>query len=123
MPVSESLDYAVGRLTTVSQMMRDGVRRALRSSATLPTAIPLELTYAEAIGYDRYRPKPYDGSTLLFRGGWTRPYVDAKFGWGELVNSDLDVIHFEGEHLEMLEEPMVASLARQLDAKLRTAQS
>jgi thioesterase domain-containing protein len=123
MPVAESVDYAVGRLTTVGQVMRDGVRRAWKSSATVPTAIPGELSYAEAIGYHRYRPKPYDGSTLLFRGGWTRPYVDPRFGWGGLVSNALDVVQFEGEHLEMLEEPMVASLAAQLDAKLRAAQS
>src|SRR5689334_23178842 len=61
MPVAESVHYTVGRLTTVGQVMRDGVRRALRSSATVPTAIPGELSDAEAIGYHRYRPKPYDG--------------------------------------------------------------
>jgi thioesterase domain-containing protein/acyl carrier protein len=121
LPLGESWEYAKGRLSTISRVARDGTRRALsKSNLPLPTAIPLDVTYAEAIGYDSYEPKPYGGPTLLFRGGWTRPYVDARFGWGDLVGDKLDVVNLPGEHLEMLEEPMVATLARQLEARLRS---
>ena len=122
LPVSESWGYVEGRLSSVGNVLRGRVRRAwFRPSVALQAAAPVDLAYVESIGFDRYRPKPYAGPTVLCCGQWARPYVDPRYGWGALVGDSLDVIRLPGGHLEMLEEPVVATLARQLDTRLRRA--
>lgn len=122
LPISESWDYVEGRLTSVGNLLRGRIRRAWsRPSLAVQASPEVDAAYIQAIGFDRYSPKPYSGPTVLCCGEWARPYVDPRYGWGDLVGGSLDVIRLPGGHLEMLQEPLVETLARQLDTRLRRA--
>ena len=63
----------------------------------------------------RYHPRPYDGDAVLFKAApyaWT--HSDAHDGWRRLINGKLEVRQITGLHSEILEEPHVRVLAREL---------
>ena len=66
----------------------------------------------------RYRPLPYDGDALLFTASHG---FDPAPGWRAVIRGELAVHHSAGEHLEMLEEPDVATTARVVRAYLEAA--
>jgi amino acid adenylation domain-containing protein len=122
LPIRDAWGYVAGRLASVGNLVRDRIRRAWPwANRAFDAPRPHGVAYIEGIGFDKYRPRPYLGPTVLFCGQWTRPYVDSKYGWGTLIGDGLDVIRLPGGHLEMLEEPVVATLAQQLDSRLREA--
>ncbi len=63
-----------------------------------------------------YRPLPYDGKAVLFqvrqpfRVG-LRQAPDALNGWGQFIRGGLEVVHVPGNHLTMVQEPAVRTLA------------
>jgi hypothetical protein len=120
LPIRDTFEYVQGRLATLGGELGATLRRAARAGvAVAPPGAPAR-AYVEAIGFDRYRPKAYQGRTVLFCGEWARPHVDARFGWGDLVGDNLDVVRLSCGHLEMLQEPLVAAVAEQLDTRLRS---
>lgn len=71
----------------------------------------------------RYQPKPYRGRVTVFRTRRQPLFCshDPFLGWKELA-SDVEVRLVEGSHHNLLEEPYVESLARELAGCLRLAQ-
>jgi len=56
----------------------------------------------------KYRPEPYEGRTVMFRGTGDRDPVP---DWEELALGGMHLHDAPGGHLEMLEEPLVGSIA------------
>lgn len=65
--------------------------------------------------------QPYDGPVTLFRsrGHCVLSSYDEQFGWGDYVTGQLRVVVVPGAHESILEEPHVATLARELAACLQ----
>ncbi|MGD8277159.1 MAG: amino acid adenylation domain-containing protein [Gemmatimonadota bacterium] len=67
-----------------------------------------------------YRPQPYEGRIVLFRA-LMQPLFgshDRAKGWRLLAKGPFEIRFVPGNHLGMLQEPHVASLARELAAAL-----
>ncbi|MGL4881809.1 MAG: non-ribosomal peptide synthetase, partial [Waterburya sp.] len=74
-------------------------------------------TYLKA--RENYVPKAYSGKITLFKSMETTKMVesgdfDAQLGWGALAAGGLDIIDVPGDHLGILREPCVATLAQEL---------
>jgi amino acid adenylation domain-containing protein len=72
-----------------------------------------------------YQLQTFPGRMHLFRGkqpDWYEKSVphDPTLGWGALVRDGVDVHMFPGERTDLLQEPNVTALARQIEALLRT---
>ena len=64
----------------------------------------------------KYRPKPYKGSFLLIKRyrELTGRYRDPKFGWGEVVNGDIEVCTVSAlDHLEIFKSETDRALVAQ----------
>jgi amino acid adenylation domain-containing protein len=68
-----------------------------------------------------HQPQPYSGPVTLFRspGHCVVSSYDDRFGWGDYVTGTLRVVVVPGAHESVLEEPHVATLARELAASLQ----
>ena len=65
--------------------------------------------------------RPYDGGAVLFAASGAIPGTgkDWDVGWGALIRGGLEIEPVPGLHHEILEEPNVGVLARQLSGYLR----
>ena len=63
-----------------------------------------------------YQIAPYPGKVTLFRA---TEDVNPKLGWQKLAQSGLSIHDIPGEHLEILQEPMVGMLADKIQAELQ----
>jgi thioesterase domain-containing protein len=72
-----------------------------------------------------YCPKPYDGNVIVFRckDYRTRSNEDRYGGWQQVVTGSIQLWEIEGDHLGILNEPNVKSLARMLFQCLQEAQT
>ncbi len=70
-----------------------------------------------------YEPRPYPGRLHLFIGDSTPmgPYLDPRMRWRALAADGADVRVVPGNHTDMLREPNVSVLARELNDCLRRA--
>lgn len=71
-----------------------------------------------------YRAVAYDGDAVLFKARlytWTHP--DAHDGWSRLIRGGLQIRPVPGYHYDIMKEPHVAALARELKDSLRAARS
>ena len=73
---------------------------------------------------DAYVPKPYFGKITFLRASQQsiRDSDDPKSGWGALASGELEIHDIQGNHNNILAEPQVGVLARQLKAGLDKAQ-
>jgi thioesterase domain-containing protein len=61
---------------------------------------------------ERYTPKPYAGTAVLFRTRESDFYnPDATLGWSRLMQGGLDVVNAEGDHDTMFAEPHIEGLS------------
>jgi thioesterase domain-containing protein len=65
--------------------------------------------------WGKYVPQPYAGKLYLFLSeeadlAGVGQRVDPRYGWTRLCSS-YEVIHLEGEHVQMLEQPLVNRFA------------
>jgi thioesterase domain-containing protein len=67
-----------------------------------------------------YRPQPYHGKITLFRtrGQSLLGPFDPDLGWHKLTTEEVEVKEISGFHADLLQEPHVHSLARQLKESL-----
>ncbi len=84
---------------------------------------PADLVMAMVLATRRYVPPPYRGRVLLFK-----QTVDTHgrfrlkdYGWSAVVREGLEVCEIPGEHLTLLVEPGVATVAAKLDAAMKSA--
>jgi thioesterase domain-containing protein len=70
----------------------------------------------------RYRPKPYDGSAVLFRAEEELvEYPDPAFGWTPYIQRGLRIINTKGDHDNFLAEEYIRSLGTDLNRLLEAA--
>ena len=71
-----------------------------------------------------YQPQEYDGAVALFRGRGIYDH-DPEMGWAGLVKSGVEIHYIgdtqQGARLEIVNEPLVQELAR--DLSIRVAQA
>jgi thioesterase domain-containing protein len=86
-------------------------RRSIARLATERSADAKEERTAMALAVRAYRPRPFDGVTILIRqtarSDWRR--MDALYGWGKLA--DVKAVDVPGDHRAILVEPNVAVFA------------
>ena len=67
----------------------------------------------------RYKPKPYPGQAALFLAEESLVrYSGALWGWHNVVANGLKVVTVPGSYINILKEPHVQTLAKQLAACL-----
>ena len=85
--------------------------------------IASDVRYANRWAERSYRRQPYSGAVALFRT--TDPaggiYSAPLMGWGGLLQGQVDVYDVPGDHLRMLLEPAIDSVARVLQMQLHAA--
>jgi len=111
---------ALGVIRWIRAQSDGGKQRGAR-----PEPVSPELTFRSIVNMRasvrllvKYRPEPYEGSIVLFRGAQDRdPLPD----WKDLARGDLHLHDAPGGHLELLEEPIVGSIAEIVKSYLRSA--
>jgi acyl-CoA synthetase (AMP-forming)/AMP-acid ligase II/thioesterase domain-containing protein/acyl carrier protein len=71
-----------------------------------------------------YRARPYDGDATLFKAelyAWA--HTDQHDGWNHLIRGKLDIRPISGRHYEIVKQPHVQTLARELADALEKAQA
>jgi thioesterase domain-containing protein len=103
------------------QASGDRDARAESGTATVPLPEGYErLARRHRKALAAYRPGVYPGRILLFRAA-TQPLFcshDPIMGWGALAADGVEVREVPGNHLEMMRDPQVRILARELQACL-----
>jgi amino acid adenylation domain-containing protein len=130
------LDFA-HRSDRIQRVLRN-LKKSLLNRGTFTTGINLEdfLDNSDNIPEIRrkvmetqlkasfiYEPKPIKTKITLFRGRRLslRRSFDPKMGWGDLTREGVDIKMIDGSHLEVIVEPQVHSLARQLSKSIAAA--
>ena len=91
---------------------------------------PSSLYVFEALGIahkaalEKYQAQPYRGETLVFRASKQLAglMADASLGWGRLLQGKSDICEIAGHQQNLLLEPNVRRLAKELSARLRASQ-
>jgi acyl-CoA synthetase (AMP-forming)/AMP-acid ligase II/thioesterase domain-containing protein len=101
-----------------ARLARSAVRAGLgRASRSLPTVLE-----ANVRAQRMYVPKPYDGPVVHFLGRRRNlrsgSPLDERLGWSDFVRGPLELKWFEASHLSILEEPVVAGVAEELNRLL-----
>jgi len=65
--------------------------------------------------WSKYNPKPYEDKLILFRSEENKNASEHDLGWGRLVRGQVEIIDAPGDHLSMLHEPHVQTLAKKLN--------
>jgi acyl-CoA synthetase (AMP-forming)/AMP-acid ligase II/thioesterase domain-containing protein/acyl carrier protein len=71
-----------------------------------------------------YRARPYDGDAVLFKAeryAWA--HADQHDGWHYLIRGCLEIRPISGRHYEIMTQPHVQTLAKELSAALAKAQT
>jgi len=78
--------------------------------------------HSRAIG--KYKPRPYGGNVVLFRASkqLLGLLADEYLGWKGIFQGELDVCEIPGHQQNLLLEPNVVRLAKELDSRLEAAQ-
>jgi thioesterase domain-containing protein len=124
-------NYVVERADRVANRWRellDRVRSRVHALAGRDAPEDLwlhEFVVANARAADAYRPEPYTGRIVVFRAAaehFDAPECEVTgLGWAPVAAGPLEVVNVDGQHISMLEEPHVASLAGALDAAIARA--
>jgi amino acid adenylation domain-containing protein len=75
--------------------------------------------YTSTIAENRYRPKPYSGSMLIFRD--QGPYQDPNLGWSQFVTGDIEAHEVPvsvNHHRALMQEPVARTVAEKLEEYL-----
>jgi thioesterase domain-containing protein len=89
-----------------------------------------KLFFFEALGVehkkamDEYRPAPYGGDVLVFRASKQLAglIADENLGWNDTVQGNLEICEVPGHQQNLLLEPNVSHLAKELSTRLKAAQ-
>jgi amino acid adenylation domain-containing protein len=89
-----------------------------------------ELYYSEALAVehkkamDAYRPAPYGGDVLVFRASTQLAGLipDEHLGWDRTIHVKLEVVEVPGHQQNLMLEPNVSQLAKELSVRLKAAQ-
>ena len=117
------LQYLLNKSQYAPRKIRNAAWRAVyRSCEKFGIAMPRALSSVEQFNWlaaHRFVPRLYDGPVTLF---WASTDLRATFdqiaGWQKLAPGGLEVREVPGSHLDMIKEPHVAELAKQLEQSL-----
>jgi thioesterase domain-containing protein len=122
----EKLYYVLNKLKYAPEKTKHKVYRGIfglyqRIGQPLPAALKNieELNFAAV---REYLPRVYPGSATLFLANDLTADYDVLEGWRELVAGGIDTRTISGDHLNILQEPHVSSLAENLRSALKEAQ-
>ncbi len=96
-------------------------RRFGDATPAVPHSLRLSPLEAHAMANRAFRPTPYDGDLVLFRAVENR--ADRHDGWEKLVKGCFQVCEVPGGHTDILAEPRVQVLARELARVLAETQA
>lgn len=115
----QTLAYLRGRWTSL--LMRLAHLRAVQAYLKRINFTPPDRLAAARISRYSYKPAPYPGNLLLFQVGQRPWYVrwDPMEGWNKYVLGNLETVHVQGEHGNILFEPYVRDLAQKLNEALQ----
>ena len=84
---------------------------------------PADLVMAMVLAKRRYVPPPYSGRVVLFKQTVSREgrFRFDDYGWGKVVGVGLEICEIPGDHIELLVEPGVDTVAAKLDALMKLA--
>jgi amino acid adenylation domain-containing protein len=93
------------------------------SNSLLPYTLEL-LSIEHDEVFVRYHPCSYSGKVVLFRSAKQMPglIADASLGWSQLLGQDLEIRVISGHQQNMLIEPNVQAVSRELQKYLEQAQ-
>jgi len=94
------------------------------------TAELSKLYFIEALGaehkkaMEKYRPGPYGGDVLVIRASEQLAglIADAHLGWDRTIHGKLDICEVSGHQENILLEPKVAQVAKEISIRLKAAQ-
>ncbi|HXM36910.1 MAG TPA: amino acid adenylation domain-containing protein [Pyrinomonadaceae bacterium] len=126
--IQEKLSYVFEKARFGPGMIKSHLwRKVYRSYETLGRPLPPVLNDVRefnSMAAREYVPQVYDGPITLF---WAsrdlRASYDLVEGWRALAAGEIEVHEIPGTHLDIIEEPHVAELARKLDSCLDRAQA
>ncbi|MBP5971175.1 SDR family NAD(P)-dependent oxidoreductase [Brasilonema sp. CT11] len=123
-PISNSID---GKLTIWDYLLKprqivSSITRAIELMKSRQPAVSrlLRIIQINNQALLDYSPSRYSGQVSLFRtGDFTQDSSqDPTWGWGKLVEHQIDVDRIPGEHLNLLRQPHVSILAQKIKACL-----
>jgi thioesterase domain-containing protein/acyl carrier protein len=128
LPGREKLSYLLDKSKYGPVRVKSKIWRTIyRSYKNLGLNLPQALKDVEQFNWlaaQQYHPQPFDGRVTLF---WASKDLRAKFdmieGWETLARGGMELHEISGTHLDMIKEPHVADLAKQLNACLLGAQA
>jgi thioesterase domain-containing protein/acyl carrier protein len=129
----EGFPYLAAKLGPHIERLRDRLAavRKQRVSAAANAPDDAEVTErarrtlrrsVRAQAMNNYHPKPYPGKVLLVRAMDNDDFVetngDRDWGWHKLAQGGVDVVDVPGDHLSVLAEPNVGSLAAEIRRRI-----
>ncbi len=121
--LSLSTEQKIAYLKRRTRRYQKGIKRRI-DFMFLPPAVK-NVRRTLAVAENNYKLEAYSGRILLFRASekGLRGLEDPTGGWHKFVAGGLDVHEIDGDHGDILNEPNVESLARELRDCLLRAQS
>jgi len=123
----QSLSYLRSRAGLFMGELQHGILQQVHNGyvrhGQRPPGIARDVRYARRWAECNYRRRPYDGSVALFRSTdpAARIYPAPLMGWQQLLKGQVDVYDVPGEHMRMLSEPAIGSVAQVLSTRLQAA--
>jgi amino acid adenylation domain-containing protein len=122
----EKLSYLTGKLRFAPAKAKHKIyRRAFKLYQKVGRRLPAVLINIEELNFAAvkdYVPQVYSGQATLFLASDDRTAAfDVEEGWQGLVAGGLEKIHVSGNHLDIVKEPHVRTLAEKLRACLDRA--
>ena len=78
------------------------------------------------ISWNQADMPPFDGDATYFKAGFdpgSMQHPDAHDTWRELITGELDFVHIPGNHSDVIHEPHVRAVAREVRKALKTARA
>lgn len=115
MPKSE----AVGWARQLTDLLNRDARFKPYSQPLIQAALQVYRNNLKAVS--QYRPRPYGGLITLIKATEQEVHTSADLGWGDLAGAGVEVIPAPGNHMTLLREPHVQTVARLLDVQIKGA--
>jgi aspartate racemase len=117
--LSDRIPYLFGQAKNATIRIGELVKLRVLGNTPAPAG-DVEVANFEAIR--KYEPRPYPALVTLFRAS-ERPETEyaSQMDWRRYATVGLAVEEVPGNHLSMMKEPYVQSLASKLEARLRKA--
>jgi aspartate racemase len=118
----DKLRYLAIKLTYAPAKAKHKIyRRAYKIYQKFGKPLPAVLQNIEEINFAAvkdYEPQTYSGNVTLFLATDLTADYDSEDGWRELVKGRIDIHEIPGNHLNIIKEPGVRTLAEKLHAAL-----